>query len=257
MVRLRRTLSNSYSVLLLFLVWEGISRAGLVHPFLLPAPTAICLKLVHLLVHGDLGQHLIVSLWRTGLSFIVAVAIAVPLGLAMAHIRLVRWFCEPIIAVGFPTPKIVFLQILILWFGFQDLPKIVMAAVEGIFPIVSATYLGALGVDRYLLWSARSMGTAGSRLLWKVTLPATLPQIMSGVQIALPICFIVIFVTEMLMGGGGLGDAMMLAQRFADSEGVFVGIVMVSALGYAAMRGVACLRHALLRWHPETQEWHA
>lgn len=247
-------LRNVYSVFLLLLVWEMVNRTGMVNAFLLPAPTAIALKLSASLLTGDLAQHMGLSLYRTAISFLVATVIAVPLGLAMAQLRLVRWFCEPLIAVGFPTPKIVFLQILILWFGFHDVPKITMAAVEGVFPIVSATYLGTMGVDRYLVWSARNMGTSGTRLLWKVILPAALPQILNGIQIALPICFIVIFVTEMLMGGGGLGDIMMLAQRFADSEGVFVGIVMVSVLGYAAMQCVTWVRRVLLHWHAESRE---
>jgi ABC-type nitrate/sulfonate/bicarbonate transport system permease component len=253
-VRLGRVVRHVYSVALLVLVWEGSSRAGLVHPFLLPPPSAIGLRLAHLLSAGDLGRHMALSLYRTLASFGLAIVIAVPLGLAMARIRLVAWFCEPLIAVGFPTPKIVFLHIFVLWFGLHDMPKIVMATVEGVLPIVTATYLGTRSIDVYLLWSARNLGTSPGRLLWKVMLPAALPQIMNGVQIALPICFIVIFVTEMLLGGGGLGDTMILAQRFADSEGVFAGMVTVSLLGYLAIRGVAWVRQALLHWHVETQE---
>ncbi len=256
MARIATLLRNSYSVVLLLLIWELLNRSGLVNPFLLPAPTAIGAKLVHLLIVEDLGHDILVSLYRTGISFVLATAIAVPLGLAMGQVRLIRWFCEPLLAVGFPTPKIVFLQIFILWFGLDDLPKIVMATVECIFPMVSATYLGTLGVDKYLVWSARNLGTGETRLLWKVIMPAVLPQIFNGIQIALPICFIVIFVTEMLLGGGGLGASMMQAQRFADSEGVFVGIVTVSVLGYVTMQGVAWSRRFLLRWHTEAQAYH-
>lgn len=256
MTRLRTLLRETYSIVLLVLVWEGISRAGLVNAFLLPAPSAVCLRLLRLLVAGDLGQHMVLSLYRTLVSFGLATVIAVPLGLCMARIRPVGWFCEPIIAVGFPTPKIVLVQVFLLWFGLHDLPKIAMATLEGIFPLVTATYLGTRGVDTYLLWSARNLGTSEGRLLWKVILPAALPQILNGMQIALPICFIVIFVTEMFLGGGGLGDTMVLAQRFADSEGVFVGIVAVSGLGYVAMRCVTWTRHVLLHWHVETQERH-
>ncbi len=252
MTWMRTLLRQGYSVFLVLFVWESVSRTGLVNAFLLPPPSAIGLRLLHLLVYEDLVHHIALSLSRTLISFVLAVGIAVPLGLAMGRSRLARWFGEPLIAVGFPTPKIIFLQIFMLWFGLHELPKIVMATVEGVFPIVTATYLGTLGVDRYLLWSARNLGTSEVRLLWKVVLPAALPQILNGVQIALPICFIVIFVTEMLMGGGGLGDTMMLAQRFADSQGVFVGIVTVSVLGYITMRGVAWLRHLLLHWHVET-----
>jgi ABC-type nitrate/sulfonate/bicarbonate transport system permease component len=247
---------HGYSIVLLLLVWEASSRAGVVTPFLLPAPSAICLRLLHLLRAGELGGHVLLSLYRTLVSFALASLIAVPLGLAMAQLRPVAWFCEPLMAVGFPTPKIVFLQILLLWCGLGDLPKIIMAAVEGALPIVTATYMGTRSVDTSLLWSARNLGTSQGRLLWKVILPAALPQIFNGIQIALPICFIVIFVTEMLLGGGGLGAMMVLAQRFANSEGVFVGIVTVSTLGYITMQGLAWLRSVLLHWHVEAQARH-
>ncbi|GIX48634.1 MAG: ABC transporter permease [Candidatus Tectimicrobiota bacterium] len=253
MRRLWRGLSPAATVYGLLLAWEGVCRAGLVTPFLLPAPSAIAWRLGQQLLAGDLAWHLALSLYRTLVSFALALLIAVPLGLAMGRVRGVRWFCEPLLAVGFPAPKIVFVQVFMLWFGLHELPKIAMATLEGIFPILSATYLGALGVDRSLLWSARNLGTGEVRLLWKVVLPAALPQVLNGAQIALPICFIVVFVTEMLLGGGGLGDAMMLAQRFADSRGVFAGIVTVSLLGYGTMRVVAWTRRLLLHWHVETQ----
>ncbi len=84
------------------------------------------------------------------------------------------------------------------------------------------------GVDKELLWSARSLGASERQLLWEIILPAALPQILTGLQVALPISLIVAIVTEMLMGGAGLGGAMIAASRFANSPGVFAGIVEIA-----------------------------
>src|SRR5262249_61142302 len=94
-------------------------------------------------------------------------------------------------------------------------------AAEAVAPVVTATVVGTRGVERELLWSARNMGAGERELLWQIALPAALPQIMTGLQVALPIALIVAIVTEMFMGGYGLGGAMNTASRFADSRGVF------------------------------------
>jgi ABC-type nitrate/sulfonate/bicarbonate transport system permease component len=87
--------------------------------------------------------------------------------------------------------------------------------------------------------------------MWQIVLPAALPQIMTGLQVALPIALIVAVVTEMLMGGYGLGGSMMTASRFADSRGVFAGIVEIAVVGYCLVTGMAILRRRLLLWHQE------
>jgi len=85
-------------------------------------------------------------------------------------------------------------------------------------------------------------------------LPAALPQILTGLQVALPISMIVTIVTEMMMGGLGLGGAMIQASRFADSPGVFAGIVEIAAAGLCLVKGIAALRRRLLVWHQEAKD---
>jgi ABC-type nitrate/sulfonate/bicarbonate transport system permease component len=84
-----------------------------------------------------------------------------------------------------------------------------------------------------------------------VVLPAAAPQIFTGLQVALPIALIVAIVAEMKMGGVGLGGAMITASRFADSPGVFAGIVEIAVAGYVLVKLMAVLRRRLLLWHPE------
>jgi ABC-type nitrate/sulfonate/bicarbonate transport system permease component len=176
------------------------------------------------------------------------------LGILMTRQRLVRWFFDPIVSVGFPMPKIAFLPIFMLWLGLYDFSKISMAVFNAIFPVITATIAAAEGVDRQLLWSARSLGASERQLLREIILPAALPQILTGLQVALPISMIVMIVTEMLMGGQGLGGAMIAASRFADSPGVFAGIVEIAVAGLCLVKGISVLRRHLLAWHQEAQE---
>jgi ABC-type nitrate/sulfonate/bicarbonate transport system permease component len=172
----------------------------------------------------------------------------------MSRVRLAHWFFDPIVSIGFPMPKIAFLPVIILWLGVYDVPKITMIVFDAIFPVIAATMIGIEGVERELVWSARNMGAKERELLWQVVLPAALPQIMTGVQVALPLSLIVAVVTEMLMGGYGLGGAMMTASRFANSPGVFAGIVEIAVVGYVLVKAMALIRRRLLLWHPEASD---
>jgi ABC-type nitrate/sulfonate/bicarbonate transport system permease component len=129
-----------------------------------------------------------------------------------------------------------------------------MIVFDAIFPVVAATIIAIEGVERELLWSARNMGAKERELLWQIVLPAASPQIMTGLQVALPLSLIVAVVTEMLMGGYGLGGAMMTASRFANSTSVFAGIVEIAAVGYVLLKAMALIRRRLLVWHQETAE---
>jgi ABC-type nitrate/sulfonate/bicarbonate transport system permease component len=151
-------------------------------------------------------------------------------------------------------PKIAFLPVVILWLGVYDVSKITIIVIDAIFPVIAATLIAIRGVERELIWSALNMGASRRELMWQIVLPAALPQILTGLQVALPLSMIVAVVAEMLMGGYGLGGAMMTASRFADSRGVFAGIVEIAIVGYVLIKAMAMLRRRLLIWHQEANE---
>ena len=169
----------------------------------------------------------------------------------MSRGGIVGWFFDPIISVGFPMPKITFLPVIVLWLGFYDTAKISMVVFDAIFPVITGTMLGIKSVEKELIWSARSLGTGESEIWPRIVLPAAMPQMFTGLQVSLPIAMIVAVVAEMLMGGYGMGGAMVQASRMADSPGVFAGIVEIAIVGWFLVKGMAGLRRRLLAWHPE------
>ena len=249
-----RRVGGLLPLIALVLGWEALSRSGTVSAFLLPPLSAVLQRVWDDALSGDLTINLGMTLYRALAGFAIAAVGGVALGILMTRNRFVRWFFDPIVSVGFPMPKIAFLPIFMLWLGLYDVSKISMAAFNAIFPVIVATIAAAEGVDRQLLWSARSLGASERQLLREIILPAALPQILTGLQVALPVSMIVTIVTEMLMGGQGLGGAMIAASRFADSPGVFAGIVEIAVAGLCLVRGIAVLRRRLLIWHQEAQE---
>ena len=240
-----------FSILLLLVAWELLARSGLFTHFQLPALSEVLERIWIDAVSGDLWINTTLTLYRALTSFAICLVLGVLIGVAMSRSVIANWFFDPIVSVGFPMPKIAFLPVVILWLGVFDISKITIIVIDAIFPVIAATVIAIQGVEKELIWSARNMGATNRELLAQIVLPAASPQIMTGLQVALPLSLIVAVVAEMLMGGYGLGGAMMTASRFANSTGVFAGIVEIAVVGYGLVKAMAIVRRRLLIWHQE------
>jgi ABC-type nitrate/sulfonate/bicarbonate transport system permease component len=258
----KRWCMAAFPVVLLLVIWDQATcmrdSVCINHPFttafLLPNPVVVAARIWGDVTSGDLVLNIGLTLYRAFLGFVVAAVGGVAIGILVARNKAVHWFFDPIISVGFPMPKVAFLPIFMLWFGLYDTSKIALIIFDAIFPVMTATIAAAQGVDRYTLWSARMLGASDRQLLWEIIVPAAFPTVMTGLQIALPISLIIAIVTEMIMGGPGLGGSMIAASRFADSPGVFAGIIEIAIAGYCVVKGMAMVRKRLLIWHQEAEE---
>jgi taurine transport system permease protein len=239
------------SILAVLVAWQVFAEAHVVSDFLLPPLSTVLVRLYHDVIQGDVIPSVALTLYRAFAGFALASVIGVAVGVLVARVALARWFFDPLISIGLPMPKIAFLPVFILWFGVFDASKILMVAFSAVFPVVVSSWAAAEGVENVLLWSALSLGAGRRQLLWDVALPASLPQIFTGLQVALPIALIVEIVCEMAMGGEGLGGSIMTEMRFADSPGVFSGIIAIAVVGAALVRAMELVRRRLLIWHPE------
>jgi ABC-type nitrate/sulfonate/bicarbonate transport system permease component len=247
-----RTGAGVFSVMLLLIAWELFARSGKVTPFMLPPFSAVAMRIYADAMSGILWINLGLTMARALTGFFISAVGGVLLGVLMSRSKVAHWFFDPVISVGFPMPKIAFLPIIILWLGVYDTAKISIVVFDAIFPVVTATLAGIASVDKVLLWSGRNMGASEREIMWQIVLPAALPQILTGLQVALPIALIVTIIAEMVMSGYGLGGAMMNASRYANSPGVFAGIVEIAVVGYGLIKLMALIRRRLLVWHQET-----
>src|SRR5262249_26220470 len=151
-------LQSVCSVAVILAAWEATARAGLAPPLFLPALTTIAAKFAELVADGSLAADLAVSLFRAFGGLALATAFGVGIGPAMARVVALPWLCDPLIALAFPSPKIAFLPVFILWFGIGSLAKVLLVAFACFFPIAIATYGAASSVNRFIIWSALAMG---------------------------------------------------------------------------------------------------
>lgn len=243
-----RQVLSLYPLLAVILLWETVAQLGYVRPIFLPSFSTVMLKAWELARGGDLWPPLMVSLYRAGAGLALATAIGIPAGFLMARWRLLRHILDPLVALGYPAPKLAFVPIFILWFGIDHLSKILLVAFSCVFPIIISAYAGALTVSVRQIWAAEAMGTPPLTLFTRVIFPATLPALMSGLRISVPLALLTAFTAEMVSGGGGLGGELVLAQRYFESPTVFVFILTMLISGYVVDSLFLALRRWALRW---------
>jgi NitT/TauT family transport system permease protein len=249
---IRNTVARSYSVVLLLVGWEVLARSGAVPAVLLPSVSAVLARAFQDLQDPLFLFNVAITLFRLLSGLAIAVVLGIACGVGAAQSRVGRRVLEPIVRGFAPIPKIALFPALLLVFGFDHLSRIILVLIDAIFPVLLAAYYGARTIDEKLIWSARAAGTSDASLIWKVVLPATLPQILTGVRIAVVIACVVVFLSEMIQPGDGLGDLMIRAARSFQTVDMFVPILAISLLGFAMDHALALVRRRALRWTPES-----
>jgi ABC-type nitrate/sulfonate/bicarbonate transport system permease component len=249
--RLAHHIGALYPLTLVAIAWEATAQLGLIRGIFLPRLSTVIALIPKLAAEGQLFQPLLVSLYRAAAGLLLALVLGVSLGFLMARNRVVQFLIEPLVSFGFSSPKIAFLPIFILWFGIDHVSKIMLVALTSVFPFIVSAYEGARNVTINQLWAARAMGTPDAALLRRVVLPASLPSLMSGLRVAVPYALMTAFTAEMIAGGGGLGGALVLAQRYFETPTVFAYILIMLGTGYVLDIAFVRMRRHVLRWHGE------
>ncbi|MFC6766965.1 ABC transporter permease [Natrinema soli] len=237
-----------YSLVIVLLLWEAVTQMGMVHYYFLPPLSDVLATFYELTVSGDMIHHSYLTLKRAFAGLAIAIALGVPIGVLCARSRLVGWFFNPIIAVGYPVPIIALIPVFILWFGIGDMSKILLVALGTFWPIAVNARNSAEEVSESLIWSARMMGTSERSLVWKVIMPVSAPGILTGIQIGLPISLIITFIFEMVAGGGGLGHLEIEGVRGFDSPVTYAAIFAIMIIGFVLDRILRVVRARILSW---------
>lgn len=243
-----RQVKAYYSLAILFIAWEVVAQLELVRPAFLPPLTEVLHQFYVLALEGVLVKPALTSLYRACAGFAIAVLLGGVIGFASARSRMVRTAVEPLISIGFPVPKIALIPIFTLWFGIYDNSKIALVALTCVFPIAMSVESAIASLTTVTQWSARSLGASRADLVRTVILPAAMPGLLSGMRVALPLALLAAFTAEMVGGGGGLGAALIYAQRLFDTPTVFVYILMMLAFGVLADKIFFHVRARFLAW---------
>jgi NitT/TauT family transport system permease protein len=225
-------LTGVLSPLLLLLVWELCARTGVVDTRFFPAPTSIAAKLVELSESGELWTNLSASLqrllWGTLLGGIPALAIGIVMGLY----RPLRAAIDPLISATYPVPKSAILPLILLIFGLGETSKIVMVALGVFYPVVINTVTGVQQIDKIYLDVGKNFRASRWQTFRTIALPGALPSIMAGIKLGIGMGLILIAISEMVGAKTGIGFMIWDAWQVLSVETMYVGLVVISILGF-------------------------
>jgi len=202
---------------------------------LMPAPTTIARTAAGLVASGELFFHLVASLKREAWAFLFA-ATAIPLGIAMGWWRLVYNQVNPIMEILRPIPPLAWIPLSILWFGIGDAQNEFIIFLGMFFPILINTIVGVKNVDPNLVRAARSLGAPEYKVLSRIILKGSLPQIITGVRIGLGVGWMALVAAELVGANSGLGFLINDARSMLRTDTIVVGMLTIGIVWLAMDR---------------------
>jgi ABC-type nitrate/sulfonate/bicarbonate transport system permease component len=235
-------------LLLLALGWEVTARLHLVDSSALPSLTSVGAAWVDLIRDGELIDNGAASIYRAAAGLALAIVVGGGLGMAMARVKLLDLFVNPLVELFYPLPKSALIPVTVLWLGFGNGSKILLIFLGCMIPVTIGAYNGARGSDHALIWSARSMGAGRLRMMWDVIMPSALPEILNGIRTALALAFILLVSSELIVSQSGFGYLIGYLGSTGAYEGMYAVVLTVALLGFGADRFYQLLMQRLLRW---------
>jgi NitT/TauT family transport system permease protein len=199
-----------------------------------PKPFDVLRGIVELARKGLLVKYIVASLFRVTIGFVGAVVVGVPLGLLLGWFQRLFFAFNPMIQVLRPISPIAWIPVAILWFGVDDTAPIFLIFLSSVFPITVSAMAAVQNIQPVYIRAARNFGLGQMELFRRVIFPATLPQVLTGIRIALGVAWLVVVAAEMIAVNSGLGyliiDARNAGKRY---DLVVAGMVMIGLIGLA------------------------
>jgi len=215
-----------------------------------PTPWQVVSGTLELAKDGTLWEHIGASLFRVGAGFLLAVLVAIPLGLWMGWVHGAFVTLNPLFQILRPISPIAWIPIAILWFGVGNASPIYLIFIASVFPMIVQTTVGVHTIEKRYLRAAENFGVPRGKLFRQVVFPATLPQIIVGMRIGLGVAWLVVVAAEMIALRSGLGY-MIIDSRNAGNryDLVIAGMIIIGLIGLA-LDGIMRLLEGMksVRW---------
>ncbi len=233
---------------ILIIVWQLASTQGWIRPTLLPAPTTVISTLVQMVQDGSLVQGLLVSTARWAVGSVIGGILGLVLGSVTGLSRLAERVLDTSVQMLRTIPFLALAPLLILWLGLDEPPKITLIALASFFPLYLNTFAGIRNVDRKLIEVGKVYQLPQRELLWRVILPAALPEILTGIRYGLAVSWLALVVAELMGATQGLGYLLSEGREFVRVDIVIGTIIIFASVGKIVDLLVRALEKRLLRW---------
>ncbi|MEB3366393.1 ABC transporter permease [Saccharopolyspora mangrovi] len=249
------------AVVLLVLLWQLVAVLRIWPEQIVPAPAQVWAQLLSTSdpANGQDGyaghtllERLAVSLRRLAYGVGYGVLIGVVLGLVMGLTPAVRVVLEPLVTFVRALPPLAYLSLLVIWFGIDEEPKVYLLMVAACPPVAVATAAAVAGVSRQYVEAAQALGANRWQVYASVFLPASVPEILTGIRIAVGIAYGSVVAAETVNGADGIGGMVLNAQRYNQTAVVILGLFVIGITGLIIDLLIVAARQSLSPWRSRT-----
>jgi taurine transport system permease protein len=234
------------------LLWFYVAQHHLVSELFVPAPPNVWLAFTETLVDGYRGHSLLEHLWaslgRVLMAFVGAALVAVPLGLAIGVSSKIAAVFDPLIEFYRPLPPLAYYTLLVLWFGIDNRSKVLLLFLAAFPPLVISAASGVRGVREVWINGARSLGASRWQTFRYVIFPACLPDIFTGLRVAIGFTYTTLVAAEMVAAVDGIGWMVLDASKFLQSDIIFMGILVMGLTGMLLDRVIRIAERRVVPW---------
>ncbi|MDQ0194161.1 ABC transporter permease [Paenibacillus wynnii] len=241
------TLTAACGFLVLLAVWSVLSYSEAVSRTFLPTPHQVLFELFRLLGTGEYWHHIGISVFRVSAGFVLACVIGIPLGIFAGTFKYGEALIEPPMEFIRYMPAVAFIPLIMLWAGIGEWAKILLIFIGCFFQLVLMVADNTRRVSLDLVQASFTLGASRWKAIETVLIPAIKPQLMNTLRLILGWAWTYLVVAELVAVNSGLGYAIMKAQRFLNTDQIFVGIIVIGMLGLISDRIFAFLNR---RWFP-------
>lgn len=216
-------------------------------PALAASPAETLRAGVDLARSGALGEAIVASTRRILLGWGLGVVVGAPVGILMGRVNVVRRLLDPYIEFFRFIPPVAFVTLAIVWFGIGEASKVILIFYTSVFIVTINTIAGVLAIEESKLRAAASLGANRWQTLHAIVLPATVPHIVTAARLAMGNSFLTIVSAEIVAADTGIGALIWQSRNYGRVDWIFLGIIVLGALGFVCDRLIRLLAGRLLR----------
>ena len=244
-------IKKSYSFFIpavLIVLWEILSKKGIINQSIMPAPTRIIRTLKVMLSDGELTTHLGVSAFRVVQGFGIGAVLGIIIGILMGLSQRIDGALKTMVGILRPIPIIAWVPLLILWMGIDEASKVTVIAIGSFWPILLNTIHGIKSVDEKYLEVAKILEKSKVETLIKIVFPAALLSIFTGIRLGIGTAWMSVVGAEMIAAATGIGYLIMYARELSQPDVMLVGVFSIGIIGLLIDFLVMQIQNKLLRW---------